>query len=83
MRYLGRMLRAIVGLELQLTRVVAKAKMSQNTRPEDVRGIVAGLRTDPGDDGAVLTAEWMEQNSVPAARRRAALLERVAGSRRH
>jgi len=81
--YIERMLRAIVGIEIRLTRVEAKAKMSQNKRPEDVRGIVDGLRADAGDDLAVLTADWMEQNSVPAADRRSALLERVAGTQRH
>jgi transcriptional regulator len=80
--YVERMLRAIVGIEIRLTRVLAKAKMSQNKRPEDVRGIVDGLRAEAGDDSAVLTASWMEANSVPAAQRRAALLEQVAGTRR-
>ncbi len=80
--YVERMLRAIVGIEIRLTRVEAKAKMSQNKRPEDVRGIVDGLRADVTDDSAMLTASWMEQISLPAAERRAALLEQVAGTRR-
>ncbi len=75
--YIDRMLRAIVGLEIRLTRIEAKAKMSQNKRPEDVRGIVAGLR-DEGAGAALETAMWMESNSVPAADRRAALLRDVA-----
>ena len=82
--YIERMLRAIVGIEIRLTRVEAKAKMSQNKRPEDVRGIVDGLRGAPSDDaGAVLTASWMAQHSGPAADRRAALLDQVARSRPH
>jgi transcriptional regulator len=36
-------LRAIVGLELQITRIEAKAKLSQNRPPADVDGVVAGL----------------------------------------
>ncbi len=36
-------LRAIVGLELQITRIEAKAKLSQNRPVGDVAGIVAGL----------------------------------------
>ncbi|MGH3255396.1 MAG: FMN-binding negative transcriptional regulator [Streptosporangiaceae bacterium] len=36
-------LRAIVGLELQITRIQAKAKLSQNRPVGDVAGIVAGL----------------------------------------
>ena len=36
-------LRAIVGVELQITRIEAKAKLSQNRPPADVDGVVAGL----------------------------------------
>jgi transcriptional regulator len=36
-------LRAIVGLELQVTRIEAKAKLSQNRPVADIAGIVAGL----------------------------------------
>jgi transcriptional regulator len=41
-------LRAIVGLELQITRIEAKAKLSQNRPVGDVAGVVAGL-TARGD----------------------------------
>ncbi len=37
-------LRAIVGVELQITRVEGKAKASQNRPPADVAGVVDGLR---------------------------------------
>ncbi|MGZ4612716.1 MAG: FMN-binding negative transcriptional regulator [Kineosporiaceae bacterium] len=36
-------LRAIVGLELRITRIEAKAKMSQNRPAADVAGVIAGL----------------------------------------
>src|SRR3954470_1197627 len=36
-------LRAIVGLELTITRIEAKAKLSQNRPADDVDGVVAGL----------------------------------------
>ena len=36
-------LRAIVGIELQITRIEAKAKLSQNRPAADVDGVVAGL----------------------------------------
>jgi transcriptional regulator len=42
-------LRAIVGLELQITRIEAKAKLSQNRPVGDIAGIVAGL-ADRGTD---------------------------------
>jgi len=41
-------LRAIVGVELHVTRLEAKAKLSQNRPPADVEGVVAGL-TARGD----------------------------------
>ncbi|NLT28917.1 MAG: FMN-binding negative transcriptional regulator [Propionibacterium sp.] len=43
--YIEGMLRAIVGLELRITRVEAKQKLSQNKSPEDVAGIVAALQS--------------------------------------
>ena len=42
-------LRAIVGLELQITRIEAKAKLSQNRPVGDIAGIVDGLAAR-GDD---------------------------------
>jgi transcriptional regulator len=37
-------LRAIVGIELRITRIEAKAKLSQNRPEADVAGVIAGLR---------------------------------------
>ena len=37
-------LRAIVGVELVVSRIEAKAKLSQNRAAEDVEGVIAGLR---------------------------------------
>ena len=37
-------LRAIVGIELEITRIEAKAKLSQNRPAADVEGVIAGLR---------------------------------------
>jgi transcriptional regulator len=42
-KFIEGQLRAIVGLELQITRIEAKAKLSQNRPVGDVAGIVAGL----------------------------------------
>ena len=42
-------LRAIVGIELLITRIEAKAKLSQNRPAADVAGIIAGLHAR-GDD---------------------------------
>jgi transcriptional regulator len=46
--FIAGQLRAIVGIELLITRVEAKAKLSQNRPPADVEGVIHGLR-DRGD----------------------------------
>ncbi|MDF9749396.1 FMN-binding negative transcriptional regulator [Arthrobacter sp. ES3-54] len=43
-RYIAGQLRAIVGVELRITRIEAKHKLSQNRPDADVDGVVAGLR---------------------------------------
>jgi transcriptional regulator len=42
--YIEGQLRAIVGIELEITRIEAKAKLSQNKSAADVEGVIAGLR---------------------------------------
>jgi transcriptional regulator len=46
--YIDKNLKAIVGLELTVTRVEAKAKLSQNRSAADQTGVVAGLRAEGG-----------------------------------
>jgi transcriptional regulator len=41
--FLAGQLRAIVGVELVISRIEAKVKMSQNRPPADVEGVIAGL----------------------------------------
>ena len=48
-KYVEGQLRAIVGMELQITRIEAKAKASQNRPADDIDGVVAGLRTGGHD----------------------------------
>jgi transcriptional regulator len=48
-KFIEGQLRAIVGLELRITRIEAKAKLSQNRPATDIPGIVAGLAAR-GDD---------------------------------
>ena len=45
-------LRAIVGLELLIGRVEAKAKLSQNRSAADIDGVIEGLRTRGDDESA-------------------------------
>lgn len=46
--YVTKQLRAIVGVELVVERVEAKAKLSQNRSAVDVHGVVDGLRREGG-----------------------------------
>jgi transcriptional regulator len=57
-RFVSGQLRAIVGLELRITRVEAKLKLSQNRAVDDVEGVIAGLqaRGDHRSADAVLAA---------------------------
>ena len=48
-KFIEGQLRAIVGLELRITRIEAKAKLSQNRPETDIAGVVAGLAAR-GDD---------------------------------
>jgi transcriptional regulator len=56
-RFVAGQLRAIVGVELAITRIEAKAKLSQNRPEADVVGVIAGLRAE----GAEEAAEDVEQ----------------------
>lgn len=68
--YVERMLRAIVGIELRITRIEAKAKMAQNKTPADVAALATALREHGDERGAA----YLTDVSLPAARRRADLL---------
>ena len=58
-------LRAIVGLELQITRIEAKAKLSQNRPVGDIAGIVDGLSAR-GDDPMATAVEHANAERVTA-----------------
>ncbi len=57
-------LRAIVGVELLISRVEAKAKLSQNRPAADVDGVIAGLR----ERGDAASADAVEQARGQQAR---------------
>jgi transcriptional regulator len=42
--YIEGQLKAIVGVELMITRIEAKAKLSQNRPAADIDGVITGLR---------------------------------------
>ena len=58
--YIDKQLRAIVGLEVTIERVEAKAKLSQNRSEEDRAGVVAGLRAE-GSGREATVADQMER----------------------
>jgi transcriptional regulator len=51
--YVETQARAIVGLELRISRIDAKRKLSQNRSAADVEGVIAGLATGSERDQAV------------------------------
>ncbi|MFI2566522.1 FMN-binding negative transcriptional regulator [Paenarthrobacter sp. NPDC018779] len=55
-RFIAGQLRAIVGVELVITRVEAKTKLSQNRSSADVDGVIAGLRA-AGDPASAADVE--------------------------
>jgi len=48
-------LRAIVGLELRITRIEAKAKLGQNRSSADIDGVIGGLRAEGAEQLAAAT----------------------------
>lgn len=64
-RFIAGQLRAIVGVELVITRVEAKRKLSQNRSAADIDGVVAGLRAR-GDLESAVDVERARQD--PARR---------------
>src|SRR5882672_8029586 len=66
-KFIEGQLRAIVGLELRITRIEAKAKLSQNRPAGDVAGIVAGL-TARGEDRSAAAVAGANEARVSEAR---------------
>jgi transcriptional regulator len=59
-KFIEGQLRAIVGLELRITRIEAKAKLSQNRPVGDIAGIVTGLTARGEDRSAAAVADANE-----------------------
>ncbi|AXJ10944.1 FMN-binding negative transcriptional regulator [Arthrobacter sp. PM3] len=59
-RYIAGQLRAIVGVELLITRIEAKNKLSQNRPDADIDGVVAGLHARGDMDSAADVAAARE-----------------------
>jgi transcriptional regulator len=61
--YIASQLRAIVGIELRITRIEAKRKLSQNRSAADVGGVIAGLAVGSPADHDV--ADEMRREPPP------------------
>jgi len=57
-KYIEGQLRAVVGIEVTIDHVHAKAKLSQNRSADDRRGVITGLRQE-NDPGALDVADEM------------------------
>ncbi len=65
-----RLLRSLVGVELRISSLAGKAKMSQNKSPEVIEQVIDGLEGAGGEE----TADWMREHSLPRAQAKADLL---------
>lgn len=61
--YIEGQLRAIVGVELRITRIEAKAKLGQNRSPADIDGVIEGLRKDGNQELAAATVSGRRDQS--------------------
>ena len=67
--YIAGQLRAIVGIEVEIDRIEAKWKLSQNRSAEDVAGAIAGLGVRSDDDRALAAAMAEAEADRPHRRR--------------
>jgi transcriptional regulator len=71
-KFIAGQLRAIVGFEMQITRLEAKDKLSQNRTPQDRARVITALRAEP-ESGAHAIADLMAaRETVTASDRRSA-----------
>ncbi|GAB2681232.1 FMN-binding negative transcriptional regulator [Kribbella swartbergensis] len=55
-KFVSGQLRAIVGVEIAISRIEAKVKLSQNRPDADIDGVIAGLRADGDEASAAAVA---------------------------
>jgi len=63
-RFIAGQLRAIVGVELVISRIEAKLKLSQNRPAADIDGVIAGLTTRGDQAGAAAVQEAQHINRL-------------------
>jgi len=62
-KFIAGQLRAIVGIELLITRIAAKEKLSQNRSAADAAGVVAGLRSSGQEASAAAVERVLAQRT--------------------
>lgn len=62
-KFIAGQLRAIVGIELLITRIEAKEKLSQNRSAADAAGVVAGLRSSGQEASAAAVERVLAQRT--------------------
>jgi transcriptional regulator len=67
--YIDGQLRAIVGVEVSVERVEAKAKLSQNRDAADTAGVLAGLDASDGRGAAAIAAAMRRPVTLGGERR--------------
>ena len=63
--YIAGMLKGIVGIEIPITRLEGKWKVSQNRGAADRQGVIEGLRAQ-GDPASLALAGWIAAKNGPA-----------------
>lgn len=61
--YIDNLLRAIIGVEIRITRIEGKWKASQNQPERNREGVVGGLKSELGDQGTAM-AELISRNKT-------------------
>lgn len=74
---LARMAKAIVAVEVEVDRVEAKAKMSQNRHPDDIRSLAEALESQ----GEQVLVDYLRTVSLPHAEVRQELVGELRGGR--
>lgn len=72
-RYIELMQRNIVGIEIRIEKVQGKFKMSQEMKPGDREGVVAGFAGMGGENGEAISALVKERGARHDAKKRGAL----------
>lgn len=63
-KYIDGQLRAIVGVEMLVTQIEAKDKLSQNREPADRAGVITALRAEAEPDARAIADLMAERDSV-------------------